>query len=264
MYPASEITETARDARRELGFGNEGPLPDILQVIEEGAGVAVTVLKLAHRFAGAYARRENQGFIFVNATLSLDEQRFALAHAYGHHVLSHHDVIDHRDQLFERPTIAAEAKANEFAMEFLAPTPAVMRSLRGWNLSPHEVNRPQTVFRLAKYFGVSPELASAQLAATEIARGRPGETVTRTARHSLERAAQDSAWTPFSNRQDSLALAQDSLPRLPAVLQTAAIKAYTTGEISLDQLAEMLQRNPSEIRDWLAVNDIVSASRAPR
>jgi len=256
MPAAVDTVEVAREVRRSLGFGNEAPLPDLLQVIEEGAGVAVALLELPHKVACAYARKEGRGYIFVNASQDLDAQRFALAHSFGHHVLGHRDTIDAEEDLFGAPKTPAEASANKFSAEFLAPAPAVARSLRSWDLTTAaDAARPQTVFRLAKYFGVSPDLASAQLATTPLMRGDDLQRRT-LGRDTEEDSATGTVWTPFAIRQDSLALAQQRLPRMPSALQADAMRAYTLGFTPLEMLASALERDEDEMRTWLQANGI--------
>src|SRR4051794_4635670 len=47
----------ARDARDELGLGQDGPLEDILTAVEELGGAHVVVLDLPEDVAGAYITR---------------------------------------------------------------------------------------------------------------------------------------------------------------------------------------------------------------
>ena len=64
-------------------------------------------------------------FIFVNAARPVVLQRFALAHAFAHHVLGHGDVVDRRIEWSRN--VPPEAAANDFAEELLAPVRAVQR-----------------------------------------------------------------------------------------------------------------------------------------
>ena len=56
----------ARESRLRLGLGLQAPLADPLLVIEDVAGVPVTVLNLPGELAGVQGRKQDQSYIFVN------------------------------------------------------------------------------------------------------------------------------------------------------------------------------------------------------
>jgi hypothetical protein len=85
----SEPVATARQVRDELGLGREGPIPDLLRLVEEVAGVPITVLPLPAGVAGAYGREDDDAYIFVNSNTYPVRRRFTLAHELGHHALNH-------------------------------------------------------------------------------------------------------------------------------------------------------------------------------
>src|SRR5665647_2983906 len=87
----------AREARRDLSLGDDGPVPDLLQRIETCAGVDVVLARLPEGGpAGAYTQERDAQFILVNSREPVVRQRFTLAHEYGHHRLGHGDVYDER------------------------------------------------------------------------------------------------------------------------------------------------------------------------
>src|SRR5688572_1418337 len=153
-------TIAARDARRRLGLTVEAPVLDIVRVLEEAGGLAVTILPLPDSIAGGFATRESQSFLFVNGGLSPDDQRLALAHAFAHAALGHADTVDVCSAVFESPADLAQIEAHAFACEFLAPAPAIEHSLASWDV--HEIDAAEDageLERLADYFGVSLTLA---------------------------------------------------------------------------------------------------------
>ena len=89
----------AREARADLGFTREGPLPDVLAAVEHG-GVHAVVLELPEGVAGAYVNRPDCPLLFVNGAQARRRQRFTLAHEFGHHRMGHASVVDEqaRDQ----------------------------------------------------------------------------------------------------------------------------------------------------------------------
>ena len=108
------VLETGRAARAVLGTPMEEPLPDVLELVEEGHGVPVGVLALDPAIAGAYIRRPRGALILLNGTDSVQRLRFTLAHELGHHVLEHEQSVDPHAVL-NRPVRAIEVQANRFA-----------------------------------------------------------------------------------------------------------------------------------------------------
>ncbi len=151
----------ARFWRHELGAGDEGPLPDLVPLLE-AAGVDVVHARLdsdtphgacalvaAPRAGAAAAGRAASGgaaaagggaaanaasaapavvrpFIFVNGFgRPVALQRFALAHEFAHLALGHGEAYDERIDWSGRSR--HETDANAFAEEFVAPLAAVRR-----------------------------------------------------------------------------------------------------------------------------------------
>src|SRR5689334_7363818 len=139
----------ARRARLEMGFGLEGPLPDLLAAVEGPGGAHVVVLELGADVAGACLQRGDLVLLFVNGAQAAVRRRFTLAHEFGHRRLGHASVIDRPADLFGAAADPAEVAANYFAAEFLLPAEAVRAWARGRALALDEV------VRLAAEYGVS-------------------------------------------------------------------------------------------------------------
>ena len=146
---------------------DDGPLPDLVPLLEEGYGAQVIVGRppgegspqsapatqgSSERPVAAAFTLDGVPFIFVNAARPVVLQRFALAHAFAHHVLAHGDVVDRRIESKPR-NIHPEAAANNFAEEFLAPVRAVQRWYERREL-PRWV-RLEDLLDLANAFGIS-------------------------------------------------------------------------------------------------------------
>ena len=141
----------ARFWRHELGVGDEGPLPDLVPLVE-AAGVDVVHARLdsdtphgacalvaAPWVDGARGAAQSVGaaadgataaavrpFVFVNGfQRPVALQRFALAHEFAHLALGHGEAYDERLDWSGRSR--RETDANAFAEEFVAPLPAVRR-----------------------------------------------------------------------------------------------------------------------------------------
>ena len=145
--PAADVLydRVARFWRSELHVDpDDGPLPDLVPLLEDGYGAQVIVARVAGAGAARLCPpRAHDGpaaaempvaaafadagvpFVFVNAARPVVLQRFALAHAFAHLVLGHGDVVDQRIEWSRN--VPPEAAANDFAEELLAPVRAVQR-----------------------------------------------------------------------------------------------------------------------------------------
>ena len=150
--------QAARAARVDLGFGLEGPLPDLLAAIEGPGGAHVVVLDLGDDIAGACLQRPpDLVLLFVNGAQAPVRQRFTLAHEFGHRRLGHASVIDRVVDVSAGAKDPSEVAANYFAAEFLIPRPAAERWADGRALHLDDV------VRLACAYGVSAKMARVRL-----------------------------------------------------------------------------------------------------
>src|SRR5436305_15253480 len=102
MAAAAHVREAiaaARTARFELSLGLDQPVHDLLEVVEEAAGVPVAALALPEGVAGAYLVRRGQPFISLNGSEWITRQRLTLAHELGHHRIHHRPVPAGIEQL---------------------------------------------------------------------------------------------------------------------------------------------------------------------
>lgn len=114
----------AEAARRELGIGLESPVPDLLRLLEDEAGLRVFIVPLPENgIDGAYQQDRGEPFVLLNQEKHPTRKRFTLAHEFGHHRLEHGAQLDSKIEL--RPRKRTEVEANLFAGSFLMPRPAV-------------------------------------------------------------------------------------------------------------------------------------------
>ena len=122
----------AREARVELGLDPASPLPCLLTVVEQRAGLPVIVsAALPRDVAGACWRRDDDGAILlVNGVQPAVRQRFTLAHELAHAWCRHDGAveIDTWETLSGVTTTPYEVQANAFAAELLVPQ-AVMEDV---------------------------------------------------------------------------------------------------------------------------------------
>jgi Zn-dependent peptidase ImmA (M78 family) len=148
----------AREARASLGLGGDSPL-DVLEVVEERAGMPVIVASLPDGIAGGCFRAGPRSVLWVNGDQPLVRQRFTLAHELGHVRIGHAVGmnVDAVSVLAGETRDAREVQANAFAAEFLAPRAGVVALVDG---------EPglETVVDIAARFGISTLAALYRLA----------------------------------------------------------------------------------------------------
>ena len=243
----------ARQARHSLALGPEGPVPDILRSLEQDAGVAVVVARLAEGGpAGAYTVERGQPFILLNSSEPVVRQRFTLAHEFGHHYLHHGDMLDQR--IAWDATDPKEVAANTFAAEFLVPIAA----LNLW----FEAHVPATIdlgvlVRLANDFGVSCEVALWRSRAA----GRVGSPDADRLKVRLDSREhwglrRDLGLGPIV---DTLASIQAMPVRVPDEMARNVLEAVKAGVIDPDVAAERLRISVQQFGVLAATHDTADA-----
>lgn len=252
MAAAAHVREAiaaARAARYEFGLGLDQPVHDLLDVVEEAAGVPVAVLTLPEGVAGAYLVRRDQPFIFVNGEEWITRQRLTLAHELGHHRLHHRAVLDGIENVEGKSKDPLEQQAFAFAGEFLAPDQA----LRGWLEARGDPLIDIAVLaRLGVSFGISApamlvRLIDAGILQRATQRKELKQRVDKGQHRGVEKALD------LAPVEDQLARLQreQAIPRLPAKLRENALKAYEAGLIDLDRLALALRRDRHDVERFV-------------
>ena len=250
MSAADDPEAQAEDVRSRLGLGANDPVNDLLDSVEDGLGIAVSVLDLGKEVAGAYLVRRDTPFILINGNDFKYRRRFTLAHELGHHELGHAAVADPTGNIggtsSEDPR---EREANLFAGELLAPASGVHALVESMGHPPMTVN---VAAHVAHEFGISIPAAFVRLSQAGL--------VTPEARDRIQAALDRGDHRGVPERlgirpfEDSLTrLGSESLPRLPAALHQNALSAYRDGLIDKDRLAEVLGRSRDQLDKHLAV-----------
>ena len=243
MPPGPKVREAirvARATRQELDLGLTGPLPDILTVIEDLAGLPVAILSLPTGIAGAFGRRRKQPFIFLNGAEPLVRQRFTLAHEFGHYRLGHSPVVDRTDSIFGSTNDLDEIQAKYFAGELLLPKPAVESWLD--RHQPEQVDL-EAIIRLASAFGVSAQTVRVRLEVCQrISKSQVSALDAEIAAGAHLRLQKRLGLGP-EETADRLAQAQIDLPRLPPVMHEHGFRALELGFVDKERLADSLGRD---------------------
>jgi hypothetical protein len=197
--------------------------------------------------------------VFVNAARPVVLQRFALAHAFAHHVLGHGDVVDGRIEWSRN--VPPEAAANDFTEEFLAPVRAVQRWYERRDL-PRGV-RVQDLLDLANAFGIS--------AWSALYRSRAAGRLHGKQFHVLRGEMQRREWELLPRQaylgglRDTLAhlTPGEALPpgaygapavlRVPAPMRSWALAALAGGRLSLEDAAALLHLGAGALAEQLAL-----------
>jgi Zn-dependent peptidase ImmA (M78 family) len=242
---AEHAMAAARAARTEMGFGLDGPLPDLLAAVEGPGGAHVVVLDLGDDVAGACIQRPGLVLLLVNGAHAAVRRRFTLAHEFGHRRLGHASVIDRPADLADLQVDPAEVAANSFAAEFLMPAGAV----RCWARGRGGLGLDDVV-RLAAAYGVSAKMARIRLETAGVLRDRA-----LAARLDAE-IDDEGLHLPLAGLLglDDLAdgIAAAAAPRLPQALQGSALGGLLAGELTVRQAAARSGRSEAAMRRALA------------
>jgi Zn-dependent peptidase ImmA (M78 family) len=238
----------ARDARRDLGYADDGPVPDVLEAIEDRSGLHAVILELRDGLAGAFIAKPDFPLIFVNGRQAITRQRFTLAHEFGHFRMGHDTVIDEQTMIGGVQRDPNEVAANAFAAEFLMPREAT----KVWGAA-HISGQPtlEHVVVFAHDYGVSAQAARYAFATagllTNEGRGQQldGEIAD-------ELHTEVAGYLGLEPLDDRLADAVRRLPRIPPALERSALGELLVGAIDIDELGLRAGRSPDELHEALA------------
>lgn len=229
----------AEGERARLGLDGE-PIKDVCELLEEKAGVKIFHLpEDSEIFSGAFACDERLGACFlVNSKHPRSRRTFTVAHEYGH-CLAHRNLLAHVDLGVSHETKSpTERFANAFAAAFLMPKRAVTEAFLALEPQPKRELSLETLVHLAMYFGVSFQAMGWRL--INLRR--------------IDRAG----WEDFLDKRAPLSPVarlfgyeetSDEPEMLPRRYRYLAYRAYKTGRISFEKLAELLRRNYYELRE---------------
>src|SRR4051794_38427168 len=153
----------AREARERLGLDDLSPVPCVVTLVEERAGLPVAVGALPEKIAGALYRNGMGAIVWVNGKQSVERQRFTVAHEYGHVCCAHEGrrKVDTQAIISGATRDPQEVQANAFAAQLLGPRAGVEAMVDG---SP----TLEDVVRIAARFGLSTIAALYRLSTLEL------------------------------------------------------------------------------------------------
>lgn len=248
--PLHEGEQRAREARARFGLGETTPITELLQVIEEEAGIPVFIDHFdSEQVAGVILRHgDGAAFIGINADQGVVRQRFTLAHEFGHFFMDHAPRVDLVDDVFGRTKDPQEVAANYFAAEFLAPRAGVVAWVER-NVATDAIG-VEDIWAMAFHFGVSfPTTCYRLEAAGQIT--TPGRKVLL-----AEIAERGNEWRQRGLEfNDSLAALkrEGAYPRVPRQTVAYATEARESGLIEADEFDTIVgKRQEIVFDDWLS------------
>ncbi|WP_417625292.1 ImmA/IrrE family metallo-endopeptidase [Paremcibacter congregatus] len=150
-----QAEEDAAELRHWLGLG-QGPIHDIVSLLEFDLGVRLYIRKLDSRISGLFAYDDTLGAcILLNGNHPRDRRKMTAAHELGHLVATRRMP----EVLFEDdPQTSREEKyANAFARSFLMPSRSILQKFQEVTSGATQFTRRHVII-LAHTFGVSRQL----------------------------------------------------------------------------------------------------------
>jgi Zn-dependent peptidase ImmA (M78 family)/DNA-binding XRE family transcriptional regulator len=239
----SQAEHDAMELRQRLGLGN-GPVANIVALLELELGVRVYVRRLDSRISGMFAYDDALGpCMLLNASHPRDRRTQSAAHETGHFVstrrepeiLHSHDVENSREERY----------ANAFARAFLTPVRAVTQKFQELTAGSDRLSRRHVIV-LAHFFGVSREAMVRRLEELSLVKPGTWDWFQSNGGISDEHARQVLGDLLTSDTQKAEANRPTTLR-----LNLLATQVYRQGLLSEGQLARLLNLDRVELRQIL-------------
>jgi Zn-dependent peptidase ImmA (M78 family) len=237
INPSQAAEDVAAEERRRLGLG-EGPLPNLREVLENGVGLRIFLLKLPSKVAGMYAFTEDLGgCIALNIDHPAERRRQTLAHEYGHFLASRFRSEVFQEGRYERrPHL--ELFAESFGRAFLMPIEGLRRQFLNLKRERKGNITRSDLCRLAYSYDVSVEAMVRRLEEIQLVSSGLWE------RLRIEgfkvREAMQILGLAAPNRQEEM---------LPARFRALAVESWQEGDLTEGQLAQILRVSRLKARE---------------
>lgn len=227
----------AERARELLGLG-EDPIPSLLEVAEERLGLDVALEPLPSGLAGLCVRTDRVAMAIVDTSAVVGRQRFTIAHEIAHYLAGDGDPfwVDH--QLFGRGR--EETRANAFAAHFLMPAKGIERII---HRSGGEAS-PQVILEMQYSYRVSLDALLWHLKNLgKISEQRRSWYAESGSRSLAMRYGYIFEWSQLEEMRNQI--------RPPLRILKRAMKAYGSGLIGIERLADLMATDPDKLRKEL-------------
>lgn len=259
--------EVASAERNRLGLG-DGPIPDLVGVLESDVGLRIFAFPMQERnTAGMFLFTEEYGgCIAVNANHPSGRRHWSLAHEYAHFLTDRYrpEVTVFRERARRAQS---ERFAEAFAAHFLMPASGLQRRFAAIQRSTGGKITPVELLQLSAFYQVSIQAMILRLEDLELLPS-----------HTWDRLKEIGFRPAKAGELLGIPVEQTGSPRLPRHYKMLAIEAYIEGHLSEGQLAERLltdrvqarqevyalttETEPTESGEWRQVTLDLTASLA--
>lgn len=238
-------------ARTALGLGDD-PIEDLVEVVEAGFGVDVSLEPLPQDLHGVFVTDESPvdedaprvSVMLVNSDDMYGRQRFTLAHELAHLLFGDAELFwaDYRDRGdgYGAPT---ERRANQFAASFLMPARGVRARVAERVLPDDPIERQYAladlVVGISLDFGASVDAAKVRLSYLALLGTRDLKFVMTENAHKLIDLA-------GKLRERGALATHQHVVQPPPQLRDQALFAYAEGMVGIEPLAQLWRRDDVE------------------
>ena len=244
MPPEQAGINVASAERNRLGLG-DGPIPDLWGTLESDVGLRLFAFPMKDsKVAGMFIfTGEYGGSLAINANHPRERQRWSLAREYAHFLTDRY-----RPEITllgtNRPNQQSEQFAEEFALNFLMPSPGLSRRFAAiWRTTGGRVT-PAELLQLSHLYRVSAQAMILRLEKLDLLpRGTWDEL-------------KEKGFRPNeAKRLLGPEVEKTGATRLPHRYVTLAVQAFLASELSEGQLAERLRTHRLDAREQ--VNSLI-------
>jgi Zn-dependent peptidase ImmA (M78 family)/transcriptional regulator with XRE-family HTH domain len=244
----AQAEQDAASLRQRLGLGN-GPIADIVTLLELELGVRVYVRRFDGRISGLFAYDDTVGAcMLLNANHPRERRNQSAGHETGHLVSTRNrpEVL----HIGETENSREERYANAFAHALLTPARAVMQKFQEVTAGSDRVTRRHIIV-LAHFFGVSREALVRRLEELQLVKSGTWDWFEANGGITDDQAQQVLGDIPAADTQKSDADRPTTLR-----LNLLAGEAARRGLLSEGQLARLLKLDRLELREILMSQEL--------
>ena len=235
----AQAEQDAQALRHWIGLG-DGPVQDLLTILDMQLGIRIYVRKLDPKVSGLFAFDEEVGAcILLNASHRRDRQSQSGGHELGHFTATRRQPEVFQDGEYENSR--EERYANAFGRAFLTPVRAVMQKFKEITAGSTHLTRRHVIL-LAHFFGVSRQAMVLRLEELGLTKKGTWAWFEDNGNITDEQARQVLGTVEISSFSDK---------PLSARLFLLAIEAWKKDLLSEGQMAEMLKLKRAEVRELL-------------
>lgn len=212
-----DVEADARAMRRHLGIAEEGPVNDLITILEN-KGILIYACDIeSNKFSGMNGFVNDRPYIIVNGNMSPERNRSTIAHELAHLVFDWPDDMAEKD---------AEDTATAIAGAFLFPKADEIREL---GIRRNRVTNDMTL--VCREYGISMFLL--------VKRAHIANIISKDAAQRFYVSASRFGWR--TNEPSRIA------PEKPNLFEQLVFRAVSEGEISIQRGAELLKMPYNEV-----------------